>query len=59
MIAVLGIILMVIGVITPILSHNAYVDEYFRFNKYKAGLIFTGSSMLMVMGCYLLIHSEI
>ena len=57
--AVLGTILMIIGVITPILSHKVYVDEYFRFNKYKAGLIFAGSFMLMIMGCYLLIHSEI
>ncbi len=57
--AVLGTILMIIGVITPILSEKVYLDEYFRFNKYKAGLIFTGSFILVIMGCYLLMHSEI
>ena len=55
----IGTIIMLIGGITPIITHKTYVDEYFRFNKSKAGLIFAGSFILIIMGCYLMIHSEI
>ena len=56
---VIGTIIMLIGGITPIMTHKIYIDEYFRLNKSKAGLIFTGSFILIIMGCYLMIHSEI
>lgn len=56
---ILGTLLVIIGSATPILTHKAYVDEYHRFNKQKAALILVGSFMVMIMGCYLMIHSEI